>query len=109
MSDENTKADGATTGVASALSAGLAGEQGQYVAEECCIPKFGSCCCNCLYHLQDNYHCTTAPELRTEKGGCMCGEQKGWICAPPEFEGTAHSGWTEHGMCEMHELKAANV
>jgi len=97
------------TGAASALSAWLAGEQGQYGAEECCIGEFGSCCCNCLYHLRDNYHCTTAPELRTEKGGCVCGEQKGWICAPPEFEGTAHSGWTEHGMCEMHRIKPANA
>ena len=77
--------------------------------DECCVEMWGACCCNCIHHLRDNHHCTTAHELREKKGGCVCSEPKGWICAPPEFEGTAHSGWTEHGMCEMHTFKPANV
>jgi hypothetical protein len=40
--------------------------------------------------------------MREAAGGCVCGIAKGWICAPPESD-RAHSGWTEHGICEMHE------
>jgi hypothetical protein len=64
----------------------------------------GRCCCNCRYHIQDNMHCTTVVAPRC----CVCGIQKGWICMPPEFQGEqqlAFSGWTEHGMCEMHAFK----
>jgi hypothetical protein len=43
----------------------------------------GRCCCNCRYHIQDNMHCTT-------------------VVAPQQL---AFSGWTEHGMCEMHAFK----
>jgi len=69
----------------------------------------GRCCCNCAWHIEDFHHCTTALELRKEKHGCVCSEHKGWICMTSEFEGVAHSGWTEHSLCECHEFKAANV
>ena len=67
---------------------------------------YGECCCNCVYHLADYHHCTTPWELRTgpdgEDKGCVCGIQKGWVCAPEGLGGRVHSGWTEHGICEMH-------
>ena len=73
----------------------------------------GSCCCNCQYHKQDFYHCTTidriAYSIATNKpapAGCVCSLHKGWICTGMEGEGGgAHSGWSEHGMCEMHMRK----
>lgn len=67
----------------------------------------GRCCCTCRWHIEDFHHCTTAWAMRKGKGGCVCGEHKGWICMPPELE-RAHSGWSEHGMCEMHEFAVAN-
>ena len=60
----------------------------------------GSCCCNCANHYEDRHHCTTKPN---RENGCCCSEHKGWICLI-SFEGEkpiAHSGWSEHGMCEM--------
>jgi len=47
--------------------------------------------------------------LREKIGKCVCDLPKGYICAAPEFKGTAHSNWTEHGMCEMHDFKVANA
>ena len=83
--------------------------QSEIGENECQVKQWnGRCCCTCRYHLRDNHHCTTAHELREQKGGCVCNEPKGWICVPPEFEGTAHSGWAEHGLCEMHDFKPAN-
>lgn len=67
---------------------------------DCAIPQWGSCCCNCRWHIEDFHHCTTVED---RGGKCVCSEPKGWICMSPE--GHAHSGWTEHGMCEMHEPK----
>ncbi len=61
----------------------------------------GSCCCNCKNHYEDFNHCTTGGQ---KENGCVCSEHKGWICLI-SFEGEtprAHSGWSEHGMCEMH-------
>jgi hypothetical protein len=66
----------------------------------------GDCCCNCKNHLKDFYHCTTSPKPENKKG-CVCSVQKGWICLI-SFEGEtpmAHSGWGEHGMCEMHSRR----
>jgi hypothetical protein len=68
---------------------------------KCQLPEYRSCCCTCVFHLKDFHHCTTAWDLREAAGGCVCGIAKGWICAPPESD-RAHSGWTEHGICEMH-------
>lgn len=70
----------------------------------------GHCCCNCKYHIEDFYHCTTVTrdeKLRLSDDNCVCNIHKGWICMPQHLEGIgrAHSGWEEHGMCEMHELK----
>ena len=66
----------------------------------------GRCCCNCRYHLEDMWHCTTTPKpKRVEEhkiGECVCGKHKGWICAPEI--GERYSGWTEHGICELHAL-----
>lgn len=77
---------------------------------KCCKDEHhGACCCNCKHHLADYHHCTTAPELRETHKGCVCGIQKGWICRPPEFDGRCYSGWTEHGICEMHTLSKQAV
>ena len=74
----------------------------------CCKEQFhGCCCCNCKNHLEDFYHCTTHPKPQGVKG-CVCSTHKGWICRT-SFEDSDkvyyHSGWSEHGMCEMHENK----
>lgn len=66
------------------------------------------CCCNCRYHLKDNYHCTIHKELRASSGdNCVCSFRKGWICVGMFFEdhenGRAHSEWPEHSIgCEMY-------
>jgi hypothetical protein len=60
---------------------------------ECYLKLYGQCCCTCLNHLTDVTHPITGEKSH--------GEFKGWICFPPEFEGKAFSGWSEHGMCEM--------
>lgn len=65
---------------------------------------YKACCCTCRWHHADFHHCCTARELRQEKRGCVCGVQKGWICAPPESE-RMYSGWPEHGICEMQAKK----
>ena len=65
----------------------------------------GRCCCNCRFRLTDNHHCTTSPDLVAELGRCVCSLPKGFICAPPEFDGRVHSGWSEHGLCEMHDYR----
>ncbi len=61
----------------------------------------GCCCCNCKNHLEDFHHCTTLPKLEC----CVCSTHKGWICKMV-FEDSEeiryHSGWSEHGICEMH-------
>ena len=65
----------------------------------------GRCCCNCRYHIQDYYHCTTV-EVPGRRPLCFCKFPKGWICYIFDQEGaTAHSGWSEHGECECHEFK----
>ena len=72
---------------------------------ECLINGIGKgdCCCNCVAHIQDFHHCTTTGRL--PDGGCSCSTPKGWICLAPEFDGKAYSGWTEHGLCEMHRRR----
>lgn len=67
----------------------------------------GSCCCNCRWHARDYRHCSHDRKPGEPRVGCICGEQKGWVCLAPEFvaeDGTArvHSNWSEHGLCEMH-------
>ena len=70
---------------------------------KCCSSKnSGCCCCNCKYHIRDFHHCTTV--VNKPLGKCVCSEPKGWICMPPEMEGEAYSGWSEHGLCEMHDF-----
>ena len=70
---------------------------------DCCKYQFkDKCCCNCQHHLQDFYHCTTDWQRHISEQRCICNEPKGWICASEAVEnGHYHSGWTEHGMCEM--------
>ena len=67
-----------------------------------CAEKY--CCCGCRWHIEDFHHCTTV----AESGGCVCSQHKGWICMSPESE-RAHSGWGEHGMCEMWTVKQPNL
>ena len=70
---------------------------GDFVKDvSCCVPTFGSCCCGCMYHVEDFHHCTTVEG----SDHCVCSEHKGWICMPPDSPG-AHSGWGEHGLCEL--------
>ena len=66
-----------------------------------CAEKY--CCCGCRWHIEDFHHCTTV----AERDECVCSQHKGWICMPPESE-RAHSGWSEHGMCEMWTAKQHN-
>ena len=63
------------------------------------MPCDKNCCCNCLNHFEDWKHCCTEPD-RKSGDRCVCSELKGWICMT---DGTrAHSGWSEHGICELH-------
>lgn len=83
----------------------MSGDIDEVVYDVCVKDSWhGRCCCTCCYHLEDTHHCTTAWSMRKIKGGCVCGVHKGWICVMPET-GKAHSGWTEHGLCEMHHFK----
>lgn len=64
------------------------------------------CCCQCAYHLADNFHChDTFPDGRSvrdvlqkhfETNRCICGIQRGWICVNPVMLPVAHSNWPEH-------------
>ena len=66
----------------------------------------GRCCCNCRHHLPDYYHCCTVelPPTSGKSRMCVCSLQKGWICYIDDLEGArAHSNWSEHGECEMHD------
>lgn len=78
---------------------------------------FKSCCCNCRFHLRDYHHCTTMEGwlLRSEQyaNKCVCAVPKGWVCAGFVMSGESpgagvHSGWGEHGMCEMHSPISEN-
>lgn len=75
-------------------------------------PNKDRCCCNCRYHVEDFYHCsatqgTEAESLRTMSGKCVCNQHRGWICIGMLVQGgNAHSGWSEHGMCEIHDWKS---
>jgi hypothetical protein len=78
---------------------------------ECQLDKepFKQCCCKCRFHLADHYHCSfDKPHLKAigiDTEGCICKHVRGWICAPPEFQGRAHSNWPEHDVgCEMFTL-----
>lgn len=72
--------------------------------------EFKQCCCNCRYHAAVHHHCSRDTELRNEKGGCVCGIQKGWAClgfisqpAPPNEVWRIHDNWPEHSVgCEMY-------
>jgi hypothetical protein len=74
----------------------------------CSIEELNRCCCNCKHHLEDFHHCTTVIG-RNPGERCYCGDSKGWIClgeiACDPLNGRAHSGWSEHGECELHEYK----
>ena len=59
--------------------------------------EFHACCCTCRYHHEDFHHCTTTKDRGNR---CVCSDHKGWICMGLE---RAHSGWSAHGMCELHE------
>ena len=67
--------------------------------EQCTKTEYrGRCCCNCKYHFEDRSHpCTDGVSVLV---------QRGWICAGDMHERIAFSGWTAHGMCEMHEFEA---
>jgi hypothetical protein len=72
--------------------------------ENNCSLSTGACCCNCGNHYEDFHHCCTTGQ---NGDGCVCSKHKGWICMV-SFEGEeprAHSGWSEHGECEMYYPK----
>ena len=74
------------------------------MSSQCQIPQFGACCCTCKHHVEDFHACSVDIE-RCKKEGCICSKHKGWICLGMNYgkEPRAHSGWGEHGMCELHE------
>lgn len=62
------------------------------------LPGIGQCCCNCLYHIPDMGHPGT--------DGKSISTQRGWTCTVGLFTELSqnpyiHSGWSEHGGCEM--------
>lgn len=71
-------------------------------------PVFSGCCCECKFHLQDFYHCSSTPRPLDASGAlipnCVCGIPKGWICMAPDTS-RVHSGWTEHGLCETFQAR----
>lgn len=72
-----------------------------------CVKKDfnGCCCCNCKNHLEDFYHCTTMPKSKGVEG-CVCSVHKGWICKTVFADSNEifyYSGWSEHGICELHK------
>jgi hypothetical protein len=76
--------------------------------DTCLLQEWSQCCCQCRYHHQDFYHCTTKPRPLDEDGAelpnCVCNIPKGWICMNPEI-GRACSNWSKHGLCETFEKK----
>lgn len=80
------------------------------MGDSCYIPTFGDCCCTCENHYEDFYHCTTSPKPDSydeNNHKCVCSTHKGWICLI-SMEGEkprAHSGWSEHGLCECYVRK----
>ena len=72
----------------------------------CNLSESNRCCCTCANHHEDFHHCTTNADLRNQqpkepgKSACICNIHKGWVCFIPG--GRLHSGWSEHGICEMH-------
>ena len=94
----------------------------KWTSEKCWLDtEHKQCCCQCRYHLADHFHCghLTWQEQQNMVGmprekhksvltdkevdSCVCSVQRGWICAPPDFDGTASSNWPEHSVgCEMY-------
>ena len=78
------------------------------MSEKCMLKsEWKACCCNCRYHVADNHHCCTTGQK--EVGKCVCSKRRGWACVAGLFmaEGrrAIHSGWSKHGMCELHTLR----
>lgn len=59
---------------------------------KCGLDDNEACCCVCRFHVPDHSHPST--------DGGKFANQRGWVCLAPEFP-HVHSGWPEHGMCEM--------
>lgn len=62
--------------------------------------SFKACCCTCKHRLTDYHHCTTTGQV---DGKCVCSRPRGFVCTSGLSEGIVHSGWSEHGLCELHE------
>ena len=67
--------------------------------------RWKACCCNCKYHVRDYHHCATTGQ---KDGKCVCSQLRGFaciVCLDPALSDSPriHSGWSEHGMCELHE------
>jgi len=78
--------------------------------------NFKQCCCQCAYHWEDHFHCRDTfydgrmvrkvLETHYETDKCICGIQRGWICANPGMYPRAHSNWPEHSIgCECFDKK----
>ncbi len=76
--------------------------------------EFKTCCCTCKHRLTDYHHCTTTGQCGDKSGfkpgepqdTCICSRPRGYICAlglALGGEARVYSGWSEHGMCEMHQ------
>ena len=63
-------------------------------------PPFFQCCCKCIHHLPDYYHCSVSGKKGAD---CVCGNKKGWVCKPLGHDGRVFSGWPKHSCgCEMY-------
>lgn len=89
------------------------------MSDYCCLEsEFKACCCTCKHRLIDYHHCTTTGQCGDKSGfkpgepielNCICSRPRGYICAAGIAygeNGRVYSGWSEHGMCELHEKKA---
>ncbi len=81
----------------------------------CCLEEWKQCCCTCKHRLTDYHHCTTTgvvgdkSALKNGEEDCVCSHQRGYICAAglalDSKNPRVHSGWSEHGMCELWEKR----
>lgn len=75
----------------------------------CHLPEYEACCCTCKHRATDYEHCTTTKLDRVIGSDCFCSIPKGFVCTVgfhiDPINGKVHSGWSEHGLCELHEEK----
>lgn len=63
---------------------------------KCQLENMQGCCCQCHWRLTDHSHPDTDGKSMSEKRGYIC-----IAFTQMEAMDVAHSGWSEHGMCEL--------